>query len=122
MKTSYKNRNQKTNMLTTAKYLIEDFRKYNNIDEDSYFVIKYKDGSMLSYPDQADQIKFKNIENIYFSGTDDNGDFKYDFIGTQESYDFLLEGWKNAFDPSDFIPKNPLIVNDMNDYFKMFEA
>jgi len=113
MKTCYKKFNQKNNILSSAKELVKMFRNDNYIDEDSYFIVKYKNGEILSYPDQAEQIKFKNIVNIYFSGTDDNGDFNYGFIGTQETFNFITS-------INNFALKNFLIVNDMDDYFKTF--
>jgi hypothetical protein len=113
MKTTYKQLNQKNNMLASAKELIKMFREDNYLDEDSYFVVKYNNGKSLSYPVQAEQIKFKNITNIYFSGTDDNGDFNHDFIGTQETFDFITS-------INNFELKNPLIVEDMENYFKTF--
>ena len=103
------------------------YKNDDYIDDDSFFVVKYNDDRILSYPDQASRIKFKNIANIYFSGSDDNGDFTYDFIGTQENYDFLLEclynnlnKYPNLKKEDLLFPKNPLIVEDMEDYFKTF--
>jgi hypothetical protein len=120
MKTYYKNSTQKNNLLSWVKDLIEQYRNDNYIDEDTIFTVKYKDGSMLKYPEQVEQIKFKNIVNIWFSNADCyTMDFNNDFIGTQEDWNNMREYEDNRY-PMQY--KNPLIISDMDDYYKVFEA
>jgi hypothetical protein len=122
MKTNYKNnQSQKNITLSSAKILIELYRNDKHIDEDEKFIIKYKDGSRLSYPEQVDQIKFKNIVNIYYQGAFINGDFYYDFIGTQDQFEFTNQILKDS-NCNLSIPANPLIVEDMEDYFRKFDS
>jgi hypothetical protein len=68
----------------------------------------------------VNQIKLKNIQNIWYQTANDCGDFTHDFIGTQESYNFIfgvIYQW-NSF----FMPKNPLILDGSDDYGRIFEG
>jgi hypothetical protein len=119
MKTWYKNSNQRTNVLSSLKKMVRMYREDNYIDEDTKIIIYYNDGIRKTYPDNVEEIKLINIRNIVFSNSDCYPmDFTNDFIGTQEDYNNLKEYADIKFCPEDFIPKNPLIVDDMDNYYK----
>ncbi|MDR2741859.1 MAG: hypothetical protein LBB98_06850 [Treponema sp.] len=113
-----KNR-QRTWLISDLKGLICYYREDGYIDEDCLFRVRYNDGSILTYPDWADQIKFKNIQNIWYQTADDSGDFTHDFIGTRETYDFVF-GVIYKWNPF-FLPENPLILEEEDDYGRTFE-
>jgi len=117
----YKNNTQRSYCMASLKELAQMYREDGYIDGDSMANIFYKDGTALRYPDDADKIKIKNIQNVYILTPYDSMDFKHDFIGTQEDFDF--EKWLGTKNPNltpDY--KNPLIVDDMDNYYKQQEA
>lgn len=120
MKTWYKNWNQHTNVLSSLKEMVRMYREDNNyIDDDTRIVIYYNDGTRKYYPDDIETIKLKNIRNVVFSNGDCYPmDYNNDFIGTQEDYDGMMEYCQRYFDPESFRPKNPLIVDDMDNYYR----
>lgn len=125
MKTWYKHWNQRTNVLSSLKEMIRMYREDNYIDDDTQIIIYYNDGTRKRYPDNVEEIKLKNIRNVIFSNGDVwPMDFTYDFIGTQEDYNSMKEictGVYKMLKPEEYLPKNPLIVDDMDDYYKMQE-
>jgi hypothetical protein len=125
MKTWYKHWNQRTNVLSSLKEMIRMYREDNYIDDGTQIIIYYNDGTRKRYPDNVEEIKLKNIRNVIFSNGDVwPMDFTYDFIGTQEDYNSMKEictGVYKMLKPEEYLPKNPLIVDDMDDYYKMQE-
>lgn len=125
MKTWYKHWNQRTNVLSSLKEMIRMYREDNYIDDDTQIIIYYNDGTRKRYPDNVEEIKLKNIRNVIFSNGDVwPMDFTYDFIGTQEDYNSMKEictGVYKMLKSEEYLPKNPLIVDDMDDYYKMQE-
>jgi hypothetical protein len=120
MKTWYKNWNQRTNVLSSLKEMVRMYREDNYIDEDTCIHVYYNDGTIKHYPDDADTIKLINIKNVVFSNADCYPmDFTNDFIGTQEDWNTMKE-FENKQFPMEY--KNPLIVEDMDNYYKIQEA
>lgn len=116
MKTWYKNWSIKAGTMSMLKELIRQYREDNYIDEDSHAHVLYNDGTILYYPDDAEKIKFKNIKNIHYMGSDDSRDFYFDDITTKESLEFV------ATLPSIYHMeyKNQLIIEDMEDYYRNY--
>jgi hypothetical protein len=106
-------------IISDLKDLVRMYRKDGYIDEDCVLRVRYVDGLILTYPDQVSRIRFKNIENIWYQTADDSGDFTYDFIGSRETYDFVF-GFIYKENPL-FIPRNPLILGEEEDYGQIFE-
>lgn len=101
--------------LSTAKSLIKMFKEDGYIDEDSHMQILYNDGTLLSYPDEAEKIKFRNIKNIHFMGSDDSRDFNYDDISTPETAEFIKATTKY---PMKY--ENQLLVDDIETYYQKY--
>ena len=118
MKTYYKHDSIKNCTLTTLKSLVEMYRDDGYIDEDSAAHVLYKDGTILNYPDDVEQIKFKNIKNIHYMGSDDSRDFTYDDIVTPDDLETIK--MMNQLYPMEY--QNQLIVEDMDDYYKEYFA
>jgi hypothetical protein len=96
------------------------YRKDGYIDEDCVLRVRYVDGLILTYPDQVSQIRFKSIENIWYQTASYSCDFTYDFIGSRETYDFVF-GVIYKENPL-FIPTNSLILEEDQDYGRLFEG
>lgn len=101
------------------KYLLKDaIENWETecMDEDTVITIKYNDGSMIifSYEYEGKKPSVQNIENIYYSDASNSMDFYYDWIGDKEIWEIWNE---SGFD----IPKRPLILDCMDEYFKKFE-
>ncbi len=96
---------------------IKDERYWQFVDEEEIYTIKYQDGTILyfDYEYEGKKPSLINIVNIHFSNADCCMDFYYDWIGDQES-------WQLWHDMNWNLPNNPLIVNDMDDYYKMFDV
>lgn len=116
MKTYYKNSTIKSRTLSTMKDLISMYRDDGYIDDDSHAHILYNDGTILHYPDDVEKIKFKNIKNVHYMGSDDSRDFYFDDITTPETIE-TLEMLPNIYH-MDY--KNRLIVDDMEEYYKNY--
>lgn len=119
MKFYYRHPTQRTNTLTCLKELVGMYREDGYIDEDAHAHVLYKDGSVLSYPDQVEQIRIKNIQNIHFMNDSCSMDFTFDDIVLAENKDFLdeISCWKRW---PDMAPKNQLVVDDMEDYYQSY--
>lgn len=102
--------------------------KVGGIWYDQYFTfdIKYRNGDLIRVSEMdynGESIKLQGIENISMICSECHMDFYYDWIGDKESFEFILE--MNRENPNSYmwdIPKNRLVVEDLDDYYKEFEA
>jgi hypothetical protein len=102
------------------KEAVRMYRQDNYIDEDCLFHVLYNDGTVKTFPDEADSIRLQGIKNIWFLTSCDCGDFTHDFIGTAEQYHFIFDvvfGGNPAFKPA-----TPLILDEETDYGRIFEG
>lgn len=92
--------------------LLWDYRHRNTINKNTIAHILYKDGTVLTYPDDVDQIKLINIVNIHLIDPDNNMDFRFDSIDTREN----VEWWGDKL-PS---AENRLIVEEEDEYYQNY--
>lgn len=104
----------KKNTMITVKSLLKLYKEDNYIDEDSMFHVKYNNGDILSYPDDVEKIKLRNISNVHYMGSDDSCDFNFDSICNAEQAELL----KILPNPMEY--KNQLIIEDMEDYYRNY--
>jgi hypothetical protein len=107
-------------VMRRLKEAVRDYRELGYIDGDCLFHVRYYDGVVKTFPDEAESIKLRGIANVWYLTADDCGDFTYDFIGTREQYNFIFnvvcDG--NPF----FKPDHPLILDETVDYGRVFEG
>ena len=83
---------------------VKDYRKDGYIEEDVKIEVLYADGSILRYPDNAGEIRFRHILNVHIQTADDDQDFYHDAIVTPDQD---IPDWADSL----------LVVEDMEDYY-----